>query len=62
MTPWVLDERYLTMKLLYYDDVTPADYQPPFFREAPYGTLPARFPFRSSGSAHWCAVRLHMHD
>ncbi|KAI3641700.1 hypothetical protein MIR68_000268 [Amoeboaphelidium protococcarum] len=28
------DGRYLTMKLLYWDDITPVDYQPPFFREA----------------------------
>ncbi|XP_010556152.1 PREDICTED: HORMA domain-containing protein 1 [Tarenaya hassleriana] len=26
------DERTILMKLLYYDDVTPADYEPPFFR------------------------------
>ena len=26
------DERYLTMKLHYYDDRTPADYEPPLFR------------------------------
>ncbi|XP_047159389.1 meiosis-specific protein ASY1 [Vigna umbellata] len=27
------DERTILMKLLYYDDVTPADYEPPFFRD-----------------------------
>ncbi|KAK9090120.1 hypothetical protein Sjap_023297 [Stephania japonica] len=26
------EERVILMKLLYYDDVTPADYEPPFFR------------------------------
>ncbi|XP_062110672.1 meiosis-specific protein ASY1 [Humulus lupulus] len=26
------EERIILMKLLYYDDVTPADYEPPFFR------------------------------
>ncbi|KAK1415845.1 hypothetical protein QVD17_31633 [Tagetes erecta] len=26
------EERTIVMKLLYYDDVTPADYEPPFFR------------------------------
>ncbi|EOA34975.1 hypothetical protein CARUB_v10020063mg [Capsella rubella] len=26
------DERTIVMKLLYYDDVTPTDYEPPFFR------------------------------
>lgn len=26
------ETRYITMKLLYYDDVTPADYEPSFFR------------------------------
>ncbi|GKE05957.1 meiosis-specific protein ASY1 [Tanacetum coccineum] len=26
------EERTILMKLLYYDDVTPADYEPPFFR------------------------------
>lgn len=25
------------MKLLYYDDVTPPDYQPTFFQDAPHG-------------------------
>ncbi|XP_041890439.1 HORMA domain-containing protein 1 isoform X1 [Corvus kubaryi] len=29
----------LTMKLLYYDEVTPPDYQPPGFREAKYGGM-----------------------
>ncbi|URE43336.1 HORMA domain [Musa troglodytarum] len=27
------EERTILMKLLYYDDVTPADYEPPFFRQ-----------------------------
>ncbi|KAL9239126.1 hypothetical protein vseg_013476 [Gypsophila vaccaria] len=27
------EERTILMKLLYYEDVTPADYEPPFFRE-----------------------------
>ncbi|KAL5075928.1 hypothetical protein RYX36_014912 [Vicia faba] len=27
------EERTILMKLLYYDDVTPTDYEPPFFRE-----------------------------
>jgi hypothetical protein len=31
----VPDSRYITMKLLYYDHVTPADYEPPFFRPVP---------------------------
>ncbi|XP_072220412.1 zebrafish testis-expressed 38 [Leuresthes tenuis] len=30
---------YLTMKLYYYDDVTPADYQPPGFKEGVYNRL-----------------------
>lgn len=30
---------YLTMKLFYYDDVTPADYQPPGFKEGVYDQL-----------------------
>ncbi|KAM4755649.1 HORMA domain-containing protein 1 isoform 2-T5 [Cyanocitta cristata] len=29
----------LTMKLLYYDEVTPPDYQPPGFKEAKYGGM-----------------------
>jgi hypothetical protein len=28
------DERYITMKLLYYDERTPDDYQPAFFKGA----------------------------
>jgi len=28
------DERIITMRLYYYDDVTPPDYQPPMFKEA----------------------------
>uniref|UniRef100_A0A3P9KLG5 Zebrafish testis-expressed 38 n=1 Tax=Oryzias latipes TaxID=8090 RepID=A0A3P9KLG5_ORYLA len=30
---------YLTMKLYYYDDITPADYQPPGFKEGVYDHL-----------------------
>ncbi|XP_047223643.1 zebrafish testis-expressed 38 isoform X3 [Girardinichthys multiradiatus] len=30
---------YLTMKLYYYDDITPADYQPPGFQEGVYDRL-----------------------
>ena len=37
------DERVLTMKLLYYDDRTPEDYQPPFFREAQAGMMMINF-------------------
>ncbi|GBG74246.1 hypothetical protein CBR_g17956 [Chara braunii] len=47
----VPDERYLVMKIYYYDDVTPEDYEPPFFRcatdEEDDMTFPGeRSPFR----------------
>lgn len=35
----ILASRYLVMKLFYYDDVTPPDYEPPFFRPATDGTF-----------------------
>ena len=31
---FLLESRYLVMKLFYYDDKTPSDYEPPFFRAA----------------------------
>ncbi|XP_064941429.1 meiosis-specific protein PAIR2-like [Musa acuminata AAA Group] len=34
------EERTILMKLLYYDDVTPADYEPPFFRKCSENEAP----------------------
>ena len=34
------ESRYLVMKLFYYDDKTPPEYEPPFFRAATDGFLP----------------------
>ncbi|KAJ8480410.1 hypothetical protein OPV22_024137 [Ensete ventricosum] len=35
------EERTILMKLLYYDDVTPADYEPPFFRKCSENEAPS---------------------
>ncbi len=39
------ETKYLTMKLFYYDERTPVDYQPPFFKESPSEDL-SGFTFR----------------
>lgn len=43
------EEKYLTMKILYYD-YTPEDYQPKFFKDASPGDFEVNFPHRFRGA------------
>ncbi|XP_054786053.1 meiosis-specific protein ASY1 [Prosopis cineraria] len=54
------DERTILMKLIYYDDVTPADYEPPFFRccteeeaRCPWTKNPLKMEVGSVNSKHF---------
>ncbi|XP_025012380.1 meiosis-specific protein ASY1 isoform X2 [Ricinus communis] len=54
------EERTMLMKLLYYDDVTPADYEPPFFRECteeeahnPWNKSPLKMEVGNVNSKHF---------
>ncbi|XP_050938416.1 meiosis-specific protein ASY1 [Cucumis melo] len=54
------DERTILMKLLYYDDVTPVDYEPPFFRSCteeeghhPWTKSPLRMEVGNVNSKHF---------
>ncbi|CAI0381231.1 unnamed protein product [Linum tenue] len=54
------EERTILMKLLYYDDITPPDYEPPFFRECseedahnPWTKSPLRMEVGNVNSKHF---------
>ncbi|OVA17498.1 DNA-binding HORMA [Macleaya cordata] len=54
------EERVIVMKLLYYDDVTPVDYEPPFFRNCsdqeannPWTKIPLKMEVGNVNSKHF---------